>query len=85
MMQRIRTSITVPEHLFEYAKAYAKQQDTTISQIFNQLLLNLMRTKEGNPTETILSDPDFKKSLFETISKIRTGKVKWSSYKKVFK
>ena len=83
-MQKGKINITLDKDLIDYAKTYAEQQRTSVSEIFTQFLLNLKRTKESNPTEVILSDPDFRESLIQTISRIRSGKVKWFKYKEVF-
>jgi hypothetical protein len=40
--------------------------------------------KEHEPNEIIMSDPDFKESLLQTISRIRSGDVKWYAYQEVF-
>lgn len=83
-MGKSKINITLDKDLIEYAKIYAEQQRTSVSEIFTQFVLGLKRIKDGNPTEAIISDPDFKESLLETISRIRSGKVKWLSYKEVF-
>ncbi|MEK6689987.1 MAG: DUF6364 family protein [Nitrospirota bacterium] len=83
-MQKGKINITLDKDLIDYAKTYAEQQRTSVSEIITQFLLNLKRTIESNPTEVILSDPDFRESLLQTISRIRSGKVKWFRYKEVF-
>jgi len=83
-MRKERINITLDKDLIEYAKLYAEEQRTSVSEIFTQFLLNLKRVKEGDPTQIILADPDFRESLLETISRIKSGKVKWSKYKEVF-
>jgi hypothetical protein len=83
-MQKSKINITLDKDLIEYAKLYAEEQRTSVSEIFTQFLLNLKRVKEGDPTQIILADPDFRDSLLETISRIKSGKVKWSKYKEVF-
>jgi len=84
-MHKGKVNITLDKDLIEYIKSYAEEQRTTISEVFTQFILNLKRTKEKDPTEIILADPDFKESLLNTISRIRTGKVKWFKYDEVFK
>jgi hypothetical protein len=84
IMGKSKINITLDKDLIEYAKIYAEEQRTSVSEIFTQFILNLKRAREGDPTEVVLSDPDFKESLLETISRIRSGKVKWLSYKEVF-
>jgi hypothetical protein len=84
-MHKGKVNITLDRDLIEYIKTYAEEQRTSISEVFTQFVLNLKRTKEKNPTEIILADPDFKESLLDTISRIRTGKVKWVKYDEVFK
>jgi hypothetical protein len=83
-MQKGKINLTLDKDLIEYAKLYADEQRTSVSEIFTQFLLNLKRAKEGDPTRIILADPDFRESLLETISRIKSGKVKWSKYKEVF-
>ncbi len=83
-MQKGKINITLDKDLIDYAKTYAEQQRTSVSEVFTQFILNLKRTKESDPTEIILADPDFAESLLETISMIKSGKVKWSKYKEVF-
>jgi hypothetical protein len=83
-MQKGKINITLDKDLIEYAKLYAEEQRTSVSEIFTQFLLNLKRVKEGDPTQIILADPDFRESLLETICRIKSGKVKWSKYKEVF-
>ncbi len=83
-MQRSKINITLDKDLIEYAKVYAEEQRTSVSEIFTQFILNLKRAREGDPTEIILSDHDFNKSLLQTISRIKSGKMKWHKYKEVF-
>ena len=83
-MHKGKLNITIDTDLIEYVKAYAEQQRTSVSEIISQFILYLKRTKENDPTDTILSDPDFSESLFLTIEKIRTGKAKWHRYDEVF-
>lgn len=83
-MRKGKINLTMDNDLIEYAKFYAEQQRTSVSEVFTQFVLNLKRNKECDPTQTILSDPDFTESLLETISKIKAGKVKWSKYEEVF-
>jgi len=83
-MQKTRLNITLDRDLIDFAKFYAQQERTTVSELFTQFILNLKRAKEDEPTEIILADPDFRKSLLGTISDIKTGKAKWSKYDEVF-
>lgn len=83
-MQKGKLNITLDQDLIEFAKNYAKYQRTTVSEIFNQFILNLKRSKENDPTDVIMADPDFRESLLDTVSRIRTGKMKWHSYDEVF-
>lgn len=83
-MHKGKVNITLDRDLIEYVKTYAEEQRTTISEIFTQFVLNLKRTKDKEPTEVILTDPDFKESILDMISRIRNGKVKWFKYDEVF-
>jgi hypothetical protein len=83
-MPKSKINITMDQDLIEYAKIYASEQRTTVSEVFSQFVLNLKRIREDDPTQIILSDAHFKQSLFETVSRIRSGEVKWSEYEEVF-
>lgn len=83
-MQKTKVNITLDKDLVEFAKFYAEEQRTTVSEIVGQFILNLKRTKEREPTEIILTDPDFTNSLLDTLSEIRSGKMKWHGYDEVF-
>jgi len=82
-MQKTKVNITLDKDLVEFAKYYAQEQRTTVSEIVGQFILNLKRTKEGEPTEIILADPSFTNSLLDTLSEIRSGKMKWHSYDEI--
>jgi len=83
-MSKGKMNITMDQDLIEYAKIYANEQRTTVSEVFTQFVLNLRRVKENDPTEIILGDSDFRDSLLNTISRIQSGNVKWSRYEEVF-
>ncbi len=83
-MQKGKINITLDKDLIDYAKAYAEEQRTSVSEIFTQFVLNLKRAKRNDPTEVILADPDFCESLLEMISRIKSGEVKWRKYDEVF-
>ena len=83
-MHKSKINVTLDQDLIDFAKSYAEYQRTSVSEIFSQFLLNLKRAKENDPTEIILADPVFQESLLQTISRIRSGKVKWHTYEEVF-
>ena len=84
-MQKARINLTLDADLIEFIKEYAETQRTTVSEVFTQFALRLKRSKENDPTEIILADPDFSDSLLQTIEKIRSGTVTWHRYDEVFK
>ncbi len=83
-MQKGKINITMDRDLIEYAKTYAEEQRTTVSEVFTQFILNVKRVREGGSTEIIMADPDFRESLLETIARVRTGAVEWRRYEEVF-
>lgn len=83
-MLKKKINITMDEDLIEYAKIYASEQRTTVSEIFSQFVLNLKRTKENDVMDIILGDLKFRESLLKTMKKIQSGNVRWSSYDEVF-
>ena len=84
-MIKKKINLTLDEDILEFSKMYAKEQRTTVSELATQFFLNLKRTVAIEPTEIIISDPDFTVALLETIEGIRSGKEKWYSYEEVFK
>ena len=84
-MQKSRINLTLDADLIDFIKEYAETQRTTVSEVFTQFALKLKRVKENDPTETILSDPDFSDSLLSTIERVQAGTVSWHSYDEVFK
>ncbi|MCL4385552.1 MAG: DUF6364 family protein [Actinobacteria bacterium] len=84
-MKKQKINLTIDKDLIEFAKLYAKEQRTTVSEMATQFFLNLKKAKNNDYTEIIISDPDFNNLMLETIKKIRTGKEKWYSYEEVFK
>jgi hypothetical protein len=83
-MQKAKINVTLDQDLIDFVKNYARYQRTSVSEIFSQFLLNLKRSKEQEPTEIIMADPDFRESLLTTIFRIRSGEVKWHTYGEVF-
>jgi hypothetical protein len=84
-MLKAKVNVSLDKDLIEYIKTYAEEQRTTVSEIFTQFVLNLKRTREQDSTEIIMADPVFRESLLSTVSKIRSGKIKWHTYDEVFK
>jgi len=84
-MQKNRINLTLDADLIEFLKEYAESQRTTVSEVFTQFALKLKRSKENDPTETILADPDFADSLIQTMERVKTGAVTWHGYDEVFK
>lgn len=84
-MQKSKINITMDKDLIEYAKLYASNQRTTVSEVFTQFILNLKRVQEDDPMQIILADQGFRDSLLATMAKIRSGETKWSSYDEVFR
>ena len=83
-MPKIKLNVTMDQDLVEYAKAYAAEQRTSVSEIFTQFILNLKRRNENEPMTILLEDPEFRKSLLSTMDKIQSGQTRWSTYDEVF-
>lgn len=83
-MDKGKLNITLDRDLIDYAKIVAKENRTTVSELMNQFILNLKRTRENDPTEIIISNPIFRESLLSTVSKLKSGKIKWHNYKEIF-
>ena len=46
-MQKGKINITMDRDLIKYAKTYAEEQRTTVSEVFTQFILNVKRVREG--------------------------------------
>jgi len=83
-MNKGKLNLTLDYDLIDYAKLFATENRTTVSDIITQFLLNLKRVKEKSPTEQIIADSSFHESIMQTIQKLRNGNIKWHSYNEVF-
>ena len=83
-MNKGKLNLTLDYDLIDYAKLFATENRTTVSDIITQFLLNLKRVKEKSPTEQIIADLSFHESVMQTIQKLRNGNIKWHSYNEVF-
>lgn len=83
-MGKGKLNITLDSDLIEYVKLFASENRTTVSEVIGQFLLNLKRAREDDHTECILSNPVFRESLMDCISKNRSGKMKWHDYDEIF-
>ena len=84
VMPKIKLNVTMDQDLVEYAKAYAAEQRTSVSEVFTQFILNLKRRNEDEPMRILLDDPEFSKSLLSAMEKIQSGRTAWSTYDEVF-
>ncbi|MBF0464382.1 MAG: hypothetical protein HQK88_08300 [Nitrospirae bacterium] len=85
MIKKEKINVTIDSELKKYITTFAKEQRITVSDIFRGFILNLKQIKEKNTPEVILcSDPDFNKSLKDTVSILKTCRVKPHGYEEVF-
>ncbi len=83
-MRKVRVNITLDEDLSKFLKGFSFSQRLSMSELINQWALGLKRAQENQGMETILSSPEFYKSLLNTLEKSRSGKMKWHSREEVF-
>ncbi|MEA3357803.1 MAG: hypothetical protein U9R17_00075 [Thermodesulfobacteriota bacterium] len=83
-MRKVRVNITLDEDLSAFLKGFSLSQRLSMSELINQWALSLKRTQENQGMDTILSSPEFYKSLLNTLDKSRSGKIKWHSREEVF-
>lgn len=69
-MPKRKLNVTMEENLIEYAKAYAAEQKTTVSEVFTRFVMDLKRRHEDDPMKMLLDDPEFLKSLTATMARI---------------
>jgi hypothetical protein len=83
-MGKVRVNITLDEDLSKFLKGFSFSQRLSMSELINQWALGLKRAQENQGMETILSSPEFYKSLLNTLEKSRSGKMKWHGREEVF-
>ena len=83
-MRKVRVNITLDEDLSKFLKSFSFSQRLSMSELINQWALSLKRAQENQGMETILSSPEFYKSILNTLEKSRSGKMKWHSREEVF-
>lgn len=83
-MRKVRVNITLDDDLSKFLKGFSFSQRLSMSELINQWALSLKRAQDNQGMETILSSPEFYKSLLETLEKSRSGKIKWYSREEVF-
>jgi len=83
-MRKVRVNITLDDDLATFLKGFSFSQRLSMSELINQWALNLKRAQENQGMATILSSPEFYKSLLETLERSRSGKIKWYDREKTF-
>ncbi len=83
-MTKARMNITIDRDLADFLKGFSMSQRLSVSELINQWALDLRRTHENQGMETILSSPEFYKSLVKTLEKSRSGALKWRNREEVF-
>ena len=83
-MRKVRVNITLDEDLSKFLKGFSFSQRLSMSELINQWALGLKRAQENQGMETILSSPEFYKSLLNTLKKSRSGKMKWHGREEAF-
>lgn len=78
-MRKTRVNITLDNDLARFLKGFSLSQRISMSELINQWALSLKRSQENQGMETLLSSPEFYKSLSETLEKCRSGELKWHS------
>ncbi len=78
-MSKVRVNITLDEDLSKFLKGFSLSQRLSMSELINQWALGLKRAQENQGMETILSSPEFFRSLLNTLEKSRSGEMKWHS------
>lgn len=83
-MPKTRLNISLDQDLANFIKIYARENRTTVAEIFTQLLLALMKRSQGDSMEIILSNPDFHEAIIDVQTKLRNGTAEWHTFEEVF-
>lgn len=83
-MPKTRLNVSLDQDLVEFAKIFAAENRTTVTDMVTQYLLTLKRRIEGEYVEQIFAHPAFAQAMAEAQEKLRTGSAQWHSYDEVF-
>jgi hypothetical protein len=83
-MEKTRINISTDKDLAAFIKLYAAENRTTVAEIFNQYVLSIKRTVEGEKTEQILANPVFYTAMEAAQKRLKLGTAQWHSYDEVF-
>ena len=83
-MAKARLNISLDPDLIDFAKVFAAENRTTVADVFTQYLLSLKRHAEGDPMETVLSNPAFHEGLLDAQARLRDGSAQWHTFDEVF-
>ena len=83
-MSKARLNISLDPDLVDFVKLFALENRTTVADVFTQYILSLKRHVNGDPTETILSNPAFRKAMEDSQKRLQDGSAKWQSLDEVF-
>ncbi len=83
-MPKTRLNVSIDQDLAEFAKIFATENRTSITDIVTQYLLALKRRVEGGYMEEILVHPAFTQAMEDALVKLRAGTAQWHSYDEVF-
>jgi len=83
-MAKNRLNISLDEDLVDFAKLFAAENRTTVSEVITQYLLSLKRKAQGETTEKILAHPAFHEAMEDVQAKLRDGNVEWRTFDEVF-
>ena len=84
-MAKTRFNLSIDSELAEFAKSFAKEHETTVSDLVAQYLLTLKHRTHASVTKTAVSDPAFSDALIDAMDKLRSGKANWHTLNDVFK
>ncbi len=83
-MAKTRLNVSLDQDLAEFAKVFAAENRTSVSDMVTQYLLALKRRVEGEYAEQILAHPAFYAAMEDAQEKLRAGTARWHSYDEVF-
>ncbi|MBW2703085.1 MAG: hypothetical protein JRF33_19855 [Deltaproteobacteria bacterium] len=83
-MAKNRLNISLDQDLVDFAKLFAAENRTTVSEVITQYLLGLKRRAQGETSERILAHPAFHEAMEDVLAKLREGKAEWQTFDEVF-
>lgn len=83
-MRKERLNLAFDQDLVLFIRGYAQENRTTLTDLFTQYMLTLMRNMSDTQNPSVVYDRAFNKTMEDIRTAARSGNTKWHTYEEVF-